>query len=40
MDKRHQFVIGFAIHESLEPHVIEFNPMSGRIAVLRLNITN
>lgn len=37
MDEGHIFGCGFAVHETLEPHVKEFNPVSERIAILRVD---
>ncbi|XP_008181591.1 uncharacterized protein LOC103308977 [Acyrthosiphon pisum] len=37
MEERNRFGSGFAVHESLEPCIIEFNPVSERIAVLRVD---
>jgi len=37
MVERHIFGSGFAVHESLEPYIKEFNLVSKRIAVLRFN---
>lgn len=39
LENRHSFGIGFAVHKSLEPYIREFNPVSERIAVLRVNTT-
>jgi exonuclease III len=39
LESSHFFGSGFAVHESLEPYVREFNPVSERIAVLRINTT-
>jgi len=39
LENRHSFGTGFAVHKSLEPYVREFNPVSERIAVLRVNTT-
>jgi len=39
MESSHFLGSGFAVHESLEPYVSEFNPVSERIAVLRINTT-
>ncbi|KAL4148000.1 hypothetical protein QTP88_002308 [Uroleucon formosanum] len=37
MEERHIFGSGFAVHETLEPYIKEFNPVSERIAVLRVD---
>jgi len=39
MENSHHFGSGFAVHESLKPHIREFNPVSERIAVLRIDTT-
>lgn len=39
LKNRHFFGTGFAIHKSLEPYVREFNPVSERISVLRVDTT-
>ncbi|KAE9522281.1 hypothetical protein AGLY_017324 [Aphis glycines] len=39
LENRHFFGTGFAIHKSLEPYVREFNPVSERILVLRVDTT-
>lgn len=39
MENSHHFGNGFAVHESLEPHIREFTPVSERIAVLRIITT-
>lgn len=39
MENRHHFGNGFAVRESLKPHISQFNPVSERIAVLRINTT-
>lgn len=33
----YQFGCGFAIHETIEPYIMEFNPISERLAVLRFD---
>lgn len=37
MEERHIFGSGFAVHETLEPYIKEFSPVSERIAVLRVD---
>jgi len=37
MEKRHYFGCGFAAHETLEPYSKEFNPISERINLLRVD---
>ncbi|XP_025421252.1 craniofacial development protein 2-like [Sipha flava] len=37
MEERHQFGCGFAVHETKELHIKEFNPISERLAVLRID---
>ncbi|XP_015371362.1 PREDICTED: craniofacial development protein 2-like [Diuraphis noxia] len=37
MEERHIFGSGFTVHETLEPYIKEFNPVSERIAVLRVD---
>jgi len=37
MENSNHFGSGFAVHESLETHIREFNPVSERIAFLRIN---
>ncbi|KAL4089543.1 hypothetical protein QTP88_024563 [Uroleucon formosanum] len=37
MEERHIFESGFAVHETLEPYIKEFNPVSERIAVQRVD---
>ena len=37
MEERHAFGCGFAVHESLEPYIKEFNPISERITLLRVD---
>ncbi|KAL4126110.1 hypothetical protein QTP88_010339 [Uroleucon formosanum] len=37
MEEGHAFGCGFAVHESLEPYVKEFNPISERITLLRVD---
>lgn len=39
LENRHSFGTDFAIHKPLEPHIREFNPVSERIAVLKVNTT-
>jgi len=38
MEERHFLGSGFDVHETLEPFIKEFNPVSERIAVLRVDI--
>jgi len=37
MEERHQFGCGFAVHETIEPYIKKFNPISERLAVLRID---
>lgn len=37
MEERHQFGCGFTVHETIEPLIKEFNPISKRLAVLRID---
>ncbi|KAL4149145.1 hypothetical protein QTP88_003151 [Uroleucon formosanum] len=37
MEERHIFGRGFAVHETLEPYIKEFNPVSERIVALRVD---
>lgn len=37
MKERHSFGSGFAVHETQEPYIKEFNPVSERIAILQVD---
>jgi len=37
MEMGHYFGCGFAVHETLEPYLGEFNPISERINLLRVD---
>jgi len=37
MEEGHSFGCGFVVHETLEPYVKEFNPISERITLLRVD---
>jgi len=38
MEEGHSFGCGFAVHETLEPYVKEFNPISERMTLLRVDM--
>jgi len=38
IEKRHSFGCGIAVYETLKPYLKEFNPISERINLLRVNM--